>query len=690
MSCNLAKNLANKLMVESDLAITSNRLSEITSCFAPDGPIAQHIKNYTYREQQLKLVEKIHTAMVHKEILLAEAGTGTGKTLAYLIPALFNANKVVISTGTKNLQNQLYFRDVPLVVKATKQQVKIALLKGRSNYLCKYRLEIALTDILLATSAMVVQFKNIVTWSEATTDGDTSTLDSVPEDAEVWRYVTSTSDNCLGQECPMIKNCFVYKARQAALEAKIIIVNHHLLLSDWALKAENDEAQLLPNGVNLILDEAHQLPEVASFHFGLALSSRRIKDLLQDISAEQKQSAKDVKQFPAMIISINRLLDQMQTSLAIKPERGFYKQLYTDPLFTADIIKLDDLLQDLINILEPNSTRSKGLEACYNRAVQLGSDLAVFVSLAKDKFQQSGHSSHSRKGMPGQWQWIEWYEIYKHNFMFKQSPLEVKELFLEKLNAMAKSVILTSATMSIAGDFQLIQNSLGLEQAKTMVLPSPFDYKNNALLYLPRGMPEPTASNYLDCYIEQILPVLAASRGRAFLLFTSFVSMHLVYERLTRDLGLDKQYNILMQGKASKSALLENFAGTAHSELKSILLATSSFWEGIDVKGEDLHCVIIDKLPFESIGDPMLQAKIKHLQHQGKNAFLELQCQQAALQLTQGAGRLIRSEQDYGVLMICDPRITSRSYGEVFLKSLPNMQRTRELSQVQKFYKNID
>ncbi len=648
---------------------------DLNQIFGPDGIIANHIKGYIYRPQQLELVKKINEAFINKKILLAEAGTGTGKTLAYLIPALLSAGKILISTGTKNLQNQLYFRDLPIALKALKLFEKTALLKGRNNYLCKYRLEIALTDILLATSEMVEEFKQIVAWSESTTDGDTSTIKNISETSDVWRYVTSTADNCLGHECPAFKHCFVYKARQAALDAKIIVINHHLLLSDWGLKAENDEAKLLPDGVNLILDEAHQLANIASLHFGSSVSSRKIKDLIQDVNVEYRSIAKDVKQLVNIPVALNRLLEQMQSYLQTKPDRGFYNSLYQEQGFKDDLDNLNMLLKDLNSVLEANSTRSKGLENCYNRLGSLLLELEQFIL----------PTLHVKNDMSSKT--IKWYEVFKQNFMLKHSPLEVSDLFYEKLTAASRACVLTSATLSVGGDFSLIKKTLGLAEADTIIIPSPFDYKNKSILYLPRNMPDPMADNYIDSYVKNVLPVLEYSQGRAFLLFTSFSNMHRVYEYLkthNNDLD-DKGYSLLMQGNASKSALIEQF--TANE--RSILLATASFWEGIDVKGPDLHCVVIDKLPFASPTEPLLQAKIKHMQEQGINAFIELQCQEAALQLTQGAGRLIRSEEDYGVLMICDPRIISRPYGELFLRALPPMRRTRNLSVIKDFYEQL-
>ncbi len=644
---------------------------DINEIFLPQGALSQHIKNYIYREHQLELAKEILECFKNKSILLAEAGTGTGKTLAYLIPALLSDSTTVVSTGTKTLQNQLFFRDLPMISKAVQIPIKAVLLKGRNNYLCKYRVELALTDIVLATSEMAIELKSIINWSESTLDGDTSTLDDVPEDREIWRYVTSTTDNCLGQDCPFISSCFVYKARQAAMEAKVIVVNHHLLLSDWTLKSGNTDAKLLPNGVNLVLDEAHQIPDTATMYFGTIFSTKKVKDLLQDIILEQKNSAKDVKEFTNLNLGINRLLEQLQRYLQNKPERGTYNSLKSDDIFTNDIITCYDLLQELSEVLYANATRSKGLEACYERLGQVLIDFNIFAQRLTNSQTTFGQYE----------KYVDWYEIYKHNFLLKRSPLEIKGLFLEKLDLMATSCVMTSATLSGGKNFEFIKSDLGIDTAKTLVIPSPFEYKNKAVLYLPRGMPDPLANNYNDHYLEQVLPVLELSKGRAFLLFTSFASMHYVYNKLNI-FPQCQNYNILMQGKASKTALIKQFTSTENS----ILLATASFWEGVDVKGPELQCVIIDKLPFTSPGDPLLQAKIKYMQSLGRNAFTDLQCQQAILHLTQGAGRLIRSESDYGVLMICDPRIVSRSYGALFLQALPPMKVTRSIESVRKLF----
>jgi ATP-dependent DNA helicase DinG len=646
-------------------------LDEIYNIYAENGSLASVIPNYLVRDQQLMLVNGIISAIANKNILLAEAGTGTGKTFAYLVPAILNDHQVVISTGTKNLQNQLYFRDLPLVIKALKLSIKTALLKGRSNYLCKYRLELAMTDLLLASTDAVLQLKQIVAWAESTNDGDTSTLADIPEDATIWGAVTSTADNCLSQDCPFINNCFVYKARQQAIDAKIIVINHHLLLSDWGIKAESAEAKLLPDGINLILDEAHQLPHIASVYFGNIVSSKKIKSLLQDIMQEQQVNAKDAVQLVNINKKLNNLLDQLQKFLSNQVDRGFYNYLTTQETFNLIMSKLYDEIQELVTVLQFHMERSRGMKLCYERAGQLFQDLKVFYmpdNLDKDLEHR-----------------IKWYEVFKQNFIFKQSPLEIGKLFSDNLQDMARSCVLTSATLSVGNSFELIKNDLGLLHADTLIIPSPFNYPQQSMLYIPRGMPDPLADNYIDCYIEQVLPVLESCDGQAFLLFTSFNAMHATHEKLIERFAEHNKYNILMQGQASKSSLLERFK----TESNAILLATASFWEGVDVKGSDLHCVIIDKLPFASPSDPLLQAKINYLRKQGKNPFIDLQCQQAVLHLTQGAGRLIRSESDYGVLMICDPRILARPYGEMFLQSLPNMTRTRDILKIKQFYKKF-
>lgn len=655
--------------------------------YSKNGPIANNIANYVARPEQLKLANKIKDAIQKKQILLAEAGTGTGKTLAYLVPALLSSNIVVISTGTKNLQNQLYFRDLPLVLKSLDTPVKTVLLKGRSNYLCKYRLELALTDILLATSDDVINFKKIVKWSESTKDGDISTLDSISESNPIWRHVTSTADNCLGQDCAFINNCFVYKARSNVNNAKIIVVNHHLLLSNWRLSSENIDSSLLPNGVNLILDEAHQIAETASLYFGKQVSSRKIKDLIQDINLEYKNNAKDVKEFSNILVSIDRLLEQTQNFIATSSadnntkknkieNKGYYSYIFNQDIFKNNFLDIIDLLSSLRLLLEANSERSKGLKACYERVLEVEQDIAVFSNSIE---------------IPN---FIKWYEVYKSSFILKLSPISINKQFCDKLLETTRSCILTSATMTVANSFSLIEEELGLskeinpelfkDQVQTIKIASPFDYKKQSLLYIPRSMPDPKHHEYYNAYLEKVLPVLKASKGRAFLLFTSFSAMYKIYNLIkTKE---DLNFKLLIQGESSKSALTKSFI----QHKNSVLLATASFWEGVDIKGSDLHCVVIDKLPFAPPNDPIVQAKINSLTKQGKNAFIELQCQQAALQLVQGAGRLIRSESDYGVLVLCDPRVTTMGYGELFLRSLPNMMKTRDIEKVTKFYEKFD
>lgn len=651
-------------------------LSNIEEVYQISGPLSENISGYVYREQQVQLAKKIAATFKNNKVLLAEAGTGTGKTLAYLVPALLSTNKTIISTGTKNLQNQLYFRDLPMVIKALRLPVKTALLKGRANYLCKYRFELALTDILLASSQQVVQFKQIVNWSESTDDGDISTVPDIPEDSEVWHHVTSTPDNCLAQDCPFISKCFVYKARQAALDAKIIVINHHLLLSDWGIKSEQIDAKLLPDGVNLILDEAHQLTHIASNYFGVKVSSKQIRNLLQDVIVEQKNNAKDQKVLLDCVKQTANSLDRLQKYLSDRSgnldnfdqsQRGFYNDLYNDDYFRYDLVNLNENINDLKIALQNNSERSKGLALCYERCLELQSNLEIFSNI-RDTIKNND---------------VLWFESFKYSFIFKQTPLEVNKIFSEKLAVMAKSSVFTSATITVMNDFSLIKNDLGLDNSETIKILSPFDYQHKSILYVPRGMPDPRADNFIDCYVEQVLPILEICKGGVFLLFTSYNAMNLAYKKLTERLSeITYPIELLIQGEASKTALLEKFTNNKHQAL----LATSSFWEGIDVKGSDLHCVVIDKLPFIAPNDPVLQSKINHIRKKGQDPFIDLQCQQAALQLVQGAGRLIRSEQDYGLLMICDPRIISKHYGQIFLKTLPDMPRTRNIEKIRDFY----
>lgn len=649
-------------------------LSNIEKVYQDDGPLAEQVSSYTYREQQVELAATVADTLRNKKILLAEAGTGTGKTLAYLIPALISNTKVIISTGTKNLQNQLYYRDLPLAIKAMSMPVKKALLKGRANYLCKYRMELALTDLLLASKDMVIQLKQIVSWAESTNDGDISTLDDIPEESEIWGHVTSTPDNCLAKDCPFINKCFVYKARQKALDAKVVVINHHLLLSDWGIKEEHVDARLLPEGANLILDEAHQLAHIASSYFGTKVSSKQIKSLCGDIQNEQKQNAKDQVVLSKKAKAVIDALDKLQkyiVSDSDKQERGFYKALYKDDIFRLDFHKLLEVIGDLIEIVQVNAERSKGLSLAYEKLLELDTSLELFnhleTNLGSKKLEKN----------------VLWYEIFRHNFVLKQSPLEISKLFSEKLEESTRACVLTSATITVKDDFSLIKHDLGLEQARTLKIASPFDYANRSLLYVPRGMPDPNADKYIDCYCEQVAPVVESAKGGVFLLFTSFRAMHLAYERLTEQFKQSQsKIECIMQGEASKTSLIKKFTNNSNQ----VLFATNSFWEGVDVKGPDLHCVVIDKLPFTAPSDPVLMSKINHLRKAGKNPFLELQCQQAALQLVQGAGRLIRSEADYGVLMICDPRIISKSYGDLFLDTLPDMPRTRSLGKVTDFY----
>jgi ATP-dependent DNA helicase DinG len=625
------------------------------AALAPGGPLAAHIPGFAARAPQQQMADAVADALAGGGTLIVEAGTGTGKTYAYLVPALLCGSKVIVSTGTRNLQDQLFHRDLPVVREALGAPVRAALLKGRSNYLCPHRLELAAAGPSRADDA---ELQTIRAWAGRTVSGDIAELGEVPEEAPVWAVVTSTAENCLGQECPQYGECHVVKARRAAQEADLVVVNHHLLLADMALK-EGGFGEVLPGANAFILDEAHQLPEVAGGFFGISVSARQIQELARDAAAEHLREAGDMPAIPAAAQAVARAATELRTAFGSEQRRAPWREVCALPAVGPALVALRAAQDALAAALAPAAERGKGLESCWRRACELADRLELVT----------GTAAEDR---------IQWLETHARSYTLHSTPLDVGETFRTRMSRERCAWVLTSATLAVGESFAHFAQRMGIADAATLRLESPFAYERNALCYVPADLPDPSHPAHTTAVVETALEVLRASQGRAFLLFTS----HRALREAAELLGGRTEYPLLVQGRAGRGELLERFRTLGNA----VLLGTGSFWEGVDVRGPALSCVIIDKLPFASPGDPVLQARIEALKARGGNPFVEHQIPAAVIALKQGVGRLIRDAEDRGVLTICDPRLYSRPYGRLFLDSLPAMRRTRELADVCRFF----
>lgn len=638
--------------------------TDVSRFFEEQSPLTAAVSSFRPRAQQREMAIAVADAIEKDAILIAEAGTGTGKTFAYLVPALLNGGKVIISTGTKNLQDQLFLKDLPMVRDALKAPVTISLLKGRANYICHYHLERALTDGRFASREDIRHLDRIRRYAKISDSGDKSFLPDVPESAPIWHQVTSTRDNCLGQECPNHKDCFVLRARSDAMKSDIVVVNHHLFFADVMLRDEG-VAELLPSCNTVIFDEAHQLPETASLFFGENLSTSQLLDLALDARIEALSSAKDFAPLPKACDELDKAARDLR--LVFKKEgRMPADAAYALKTFSQALGMLVEKLAALSGMLESQAERSEGLENCWQRAQQFSQQLK--------QWQEDKDDSRVR-----------WLEVFQHSLQLNSTPLSIAEIFEKQIGSSARAWIFTSATLAVKQNFSHYQGEMGLLNAKTECWDSPFDYQTQALLYVPQDLPDPNSENYTEAVIEAALPMLMASHGRAFLLFTSLRAMQRAYEILEQEFSSRSlPYPLLLQGSASKNELLARFREHGNA----VLLGSQSFWEGVDVRGEALSLVVIDKIPFAPPDDPVLSARISQINKQGRNAFMEYQLPRAIIALKQGAGRLIRDENDRGVLMICDPRIITKQYGKRIWQSLPPMKRTRLATEAIAFFES--
>ena len=642
-------------------------MSDLELVFAADGPLAATIAGYRQRTQQLEMAQAIEEAIKHSRQLVAEAGTGTGKTFAYLIPALLSGGKVIVSTGTKTLQDQLFNRDLPAVRDALQVPVSVAMLKGRSNYVCHFHLERAANEGRFVSREDVRYVHVIRNFAEHSSTGDKSELTDVPENATIWPSVTSTRDNCIGQECKFYKDCFVMEARKRALAADVVVVNHHLCFADVMLRDEG-VAELLPSANTIIFDEAHQLPEVAGLFFGEDVSTSQLMELARDTHAEALTTAKDCAALPECTAAVEKAVRDFRLVFSYEGSRMPVQKAQALKGFESAYETMLVKLKALNDVLETQAQRDPALESCYERG------LALLVQL--QRWQAAENSNLVR-----------WVEVFTQSVQLHATPLSVAEGFGKQLASHPRAWIFTSATLAVKSDFSHYIGQMGLQEAATGYWNSPFDYGQQALLYVPKDMPEPNSPGYTASVAAAALPVIQASGGRAFVLCTSLRAMREVHALLKEAFERDGlEFPLLLQGESSRSELLERFRKLGNA----VLVGSQSFWEGVDVRGEALSAVIIDKLPFAPPDDPVLSARIDKMNAEGRNAFMEYQLPYAVITLKQGAGRLIRDESDRGVLMICDPRLISKHYGKRIWQSLPPFKRTRELADVIEFFNKHD
>lgn len=637
--------------------------SKLIQVFSDQGPLAETISGYRMRQQQLEMALAIEAAIKANKQLVAEAGTGTGKTFAYLIPALLSGGKVIVSTGTKTLQDQLYTRDLPAVRDALKVPVTVAMLKGRANYVCHFHLERAANEGRFVSREDAGYVHIIRNFMENSSTGDKAELTEVPENATIWPSVTSTRDNCMGQECNYYKDCFVMEARKRALEADVVVVNHHLFFADVMLRDEG-VAELLPSANTVIFDEAHQLPEVAGLFFGEDVSTSQLLELARDAEAEYNTTAKDCPALQEAANKLEKSVRDFRLVFAYEGSRMPVQKALALKNFDTAYAEMQEKLKALTDVLETQAARDPALENCWQRGA------ALMVQLERWLGAENANL-------------VRWVEVFTQSVQLHATPLSVAEGFGKQLNAQPRAWIFTSATLAVKSDFSHYINQMGLTNADTGYWSSPFDYDKQALFYAPPDMPDPNSPGYSASVAAATLPVIQASQGRAFVLCTSLRAMreiHALLKEAFEQNGIE--YPLLMQGESSRTELLERFRKRGNA----VLVGSQSFWEGVDVRGEALSCVIIDKLPFAPPDDPVLSARIDKLNAEGKNAFMEYQLPYAVITLKQGAGRLIRDEADRGVLMICDPRLITKPYGRRIWQSLPPFKRTRVLADVLAFF----
>jgi len=647
--------------------MTAHQNSTTDDFFSVNGPLNDCLEDYQLRTEQVEMAKSIIGTIEDKSSLVVEAGTGVGKTFAYLYPALLKGGKVVISTATKNLQDQLFFNDIPKIREALKISVKVNILKGRGNYICKLRMENTIQEGMFFNKEDAQHLQLIKAFSDNTDSGEVSEISEIPETSTIWPMVTSTKENCLGQDCEFYKECFLVKARKEALESEVLIVNHHLFFADFVLKDE-ELSEILPKANTIIFDEAHQIPLVASFFLGQSISSSQISNLIQDCQQGLKKYPDTIKVLDALSKDLQEIIFELKKIVSPFPARLNINNLKNYENFEKTYNSLIEKLELLGITLSKHSEENAELQKLFERSTELN---IKFHSWLKKDNQNN----------------IYWLEVFARTVQFNETPISISEQFNKFQEKSDSAWIFTSATLSINGSFDHFVKLLGLEKAMTQYLQSPFNYSENAFLYVPKEIPDSKDELFNLVLVKKALPLLKASKGRAFVLATSLKSMEEIGALLKDELKKNViNYPVITQGEGPKSDLLQQFKKHGNA----ILIGSLSFWEGIDVRGPALSLVIIDKLPFQSPGDPVFESKIKLLSEEGINAFMSMQLPEAIIRLKQGVGRLIRDDYDKGVMVICDKRIIEKSYGIKIWKSLPPFKRTRNESAVINFLEELE
>ena len=631
---------------------------ESAELLGPDGPFVSTIAGFQPRHSQVRMADTVARCLQDNGVFVVESGTGTGKTFAYLVPAILSGKRIIISTGTKPLQDQLFHRDLPAVMRTLGATAKIALLKGRANYLCLHRLQGAGQQADLLSDRKAREFAAVQRWAHSTASGDLNEMTGIAEDSPLRAMVTSTTENCIGARCASYEECYVNQARRSALAADILVINHHLFCADLVLR-EDGFGQILPGADAVIFDEAHQLAEVATNFLGVSLSSNQVRELCRDTRAEEQREQSQVRDLPECVLSVERELEAILAKVRSARDRQDWNSMQDIPGFDDLLAGLLSGLSELVDSLELASPAGEGLTRCWQRALLCAERLSRFTESSNDRF-------------------VRWAETGPHWFRFHETPLQLGETLGPHLHDGRKAWFYTSATLSVRGDFSYFCDQLGVEATESHSLDSPFDYKRQARMYIPSGLPDPRQPGYLQEVINKALPVMEIVGGRTFFLFTSHSAL-----RETHDILRERsQFHLLAQGQMPRTELLDQFRSTAGA----VLLGTSSFWGGVDVRGQALSCVIIDKLPFEPPSDPVLRARLEVIESAGGNPFMDYQLPHAVIALKQGVGRLIRDSGDFGVLMLCDPRLVSKGYGKVFLSSIPGIPMTREIEEIRHFF----
>lgn len=634
----------------------------VADCFADGGLLSRQLEGFAPRAPQRQMALAVEEVIRDHGRLLVEAGTGTGKTYAYLVPALLSQQQVIISTGSKALQEQLFNRDLPALLGPLGYTGQLALLKGRANYLCLYRLDQLIATAATQEAEVLADLMRVKTFSLSSVSGDIADIDGLAEQAPILPYVTSTNDNCPGRDCPNYEECYLVRARRKAQEARVVVINHHLFFADLVVK-DTGFAELLPDGEVYIFDEAHQLPDIASGYFGESLSTRQILDLTAEIEAGQRTEAADMLQLRRAAEALTLACREFRLAFSLEPGRGNLRQQASDAMFARALLRLQDTMRLCYDVLKLALGRGERLDRAFERLIGYQGALGRLADTTA-----TGNAY--------------WYETTRLYATLHRTPLTIAERFGAEVLRPGCSWIFTSATLTVDHGFSHFAQRLGITDARELLLESPFDYDHQSLLWLPRHLPDTSDPQRATKLAMQLLPILNQVPGGIFFLCTSHAGLRQVAAVLERELGR----RILVQGKDSKQRLLTEFVNHG----RAVLVATASFWEGVDVRGDALSCVIIDKLPFTAPDEPLLKARIEDCRLRGGDPFGELQLPEAVITLKQGVGRLIRDVQDRGILILCDPRLVNRPYGAIFLHSLPPIPRTRQAERLTAFWARHD